>query len=74
MGVSTACDRYHPPDVRLSEKIGRSGYTLTILGVVVAGTDGFFLARFGARSLAKVHAIPTALIALLAGTVLLTNT
>lgn len=44
---------------------------LAILGTVVAGTDGFYLARSGARNLAKFHAIPGALIALLAGAVAL---
>ena len=46
---------------------------LTILGIVVAGTDGFYLSRSGARKLAKFHAIPGALIALLAGAIALTN-
>lgn len=46
---------------------------LTILGIIVAGTDGFYLSRFGARNLAKLHAIPGALIALLAGATILTN-
>ena len=47
---------------------------LTILGVVVAGIDGFYLSRSGARNLARFHAIPGALIALLAFAVILTNT
>ena len=46
---------------------------LTILGIIVAGTDGFYLSRFGARNLAKLHAIPGALIALLAGAIIFTN-
>ena len=46
---------------------------LTILGIIVAGTDGFYLSRFGARNQAKIHAIPGALIALLAGAIILTN-
>jgi hypothetical protein len=46
---------------------------LTILGIIVAGTDGFYLSRSGARNVAKLHAIPGALIALLAGAVILTN-
>ena len=46
---------------------------LIILGIVVAGTDGFYLSRFGAQNLAKLHAIPGALIALLAGAITLTN-
>lgn len=46
---------------------------LTILGIIVAGTDGFYLSRSGARNLAKLHAIPGALIALLALATILTN-
>ena len=46
---------------------------LSILGIVVAGTDGFYLWRSGARNLAKFHAIPGALIALLAGATVLMN-
>lgn len=46
---------------------------LTILGIIVAGTDGFHLSRSGARNLAKLHAIPGALIALLALATILTN-
>jgi len=46
---------------------------LTILGIIVAGTDGFYLSRSGARNLAKLHAIPGALIALLAGAIIFTN-
>ena len=46
---------------------------LTILGIIVAGTDGFYLSCSGARNLAKLHAIPGALIALLAGATILTN-
>lgn len=46
---------------------------LSILGIVVAGTDGFYLWRFGATNQAKFHAIPGALIALLAGAVIFTN-
>lgn len=46
---------------------------LSILGIVVAGTDGYYLSRTGARSQARFHAIPGALIALLAGAVSLTN-
>jgi hypothetical protein len=39
---------------------------LSILGFVVAGTDGIFLAQSGAARQAMFHAIPGALIALLA--------
>ena len=46
---------------------------LTILGIIVAGTDGFYLLRFGARNQARFHAIPGALIALLASAVMLAN-
>ena len=46
---------------------------LTILGIIVAGTDGFYLSRSGARNLAIFHAVPGALIALLAGVIILTN-
>lgn len=44
---------------------------LTILGIIVAGTDGFYLLRSGAQNQAKFHAIPGALIALLAGAIVL---
>ena len=46
---------------------------LTILGIIVAGTDGFYLSRSGARNQGRFHAIPGALIALLAGAIMLTN-
>lgn len=46
---------------------------LSILGIVVAGTDGICLARAGNYSQARFHAIPGACIALLAGTVLYTS-
>jgi hypothetical protein len=46
---------------------------LTILGFVVAGTDGFYLSRSGARNLGIFHAIPGALIALIAAAVVLTD-
>ena len=46
---------------------------LAILGIVVAGTDGIYLSRSGAKNLAKLHAIPGALIALLAGATILTD-
>lgn len=46
---------------------------LAILGFLVAGTDGFYLYRSGAVNQAKFHAIPGALIALLAGAVVLTD-
>ncbi|KAK1060040.1 hypothetical protein LTR12_011972 [Friedmanniomyces endolithicus] len=39
---------------------------LAIIGFVVAGTDGFFLARAGYGSLGRFHAIPGAGIAVLA--------
>lgn len=39
---------------------------LAIIGIVVAGTDGFFLARAGYGSLGRFHAIPGAGIAALA--------
>ena len=45
---------------------------LSILGIIVAGTDGVYISRSGARNLAKLHAIPGALIALLAGAVIFT--
>lgn len=47
---------------------------LTILGLVVATTDGFFLYRSGAGAKGPFHAIPGALIALLAGAVLYLRT
>ena len=43
---------------------------LAIIGIVVAGTDGVFLSRAGARKLGQFHAIPGALIAALAGGVI----
>ena len=43
---------------------------LAIIGVIVAGTDGIFLSRFGAQNLGRLHAIPGALIAALAGGVI----
>ena len=46
---------------------------LAILGVVVAGTDGVYLSRFGAGKQAMFHAIPGALIAILAGAVVFTD-
>lgn len=46
---------------------------LSILGIVVAGTDGIYLARSGAWSMAKFHAIPGALIAALAAAVVFTE-
>lgn len=47
---------------------------LSILGIVVAGTDGVFLWRSGAGKGALFHAIPGALIALLAGVVVVMDT
>ena len=46
---------------------------LAILGIVVAGTDGIYLARSGARNQALFHAVPGALIAFLAAAVVLTD-
>ena len=43
---------------------------LAIIGVVVAGTDGLYLSRAGASNLGRIHAIPGALIAALAGGVI----
>ena len=42
---------------------------LAIIGIVVAGTDGIYLARSGAKKQGQWHAIPGAIIATLAGTV-----
>jgi hypothetical protein len=39
---------------------------LAIIGILVAGTDGIYLSRAGARKEARFHAIPGALIAALA--------
>lgn len=39
---------------------------LAIIGIVVAGTDGIYLSRAGAKSLGWLHAIPGAAIAVLA--------
>ena len=47
---------------------------LAIIGLVVAGTDGIYLSRAGARDLARFHAIPGALIAALAGGVIYSET
>lgn len=46
---------------------------LSILGILVAGTDGVYLARSGAGGKARFHAIPGALIALLSGVAYYTN-
>ena len=46
---------------------------LAIIGILVAGTDGVYLARAGATGQAKVHAVPGALIAALAGAVIYSN-
>lgn len=43
---------------------------LVIIGIVVAGTDGMYLSRAGARKLGRFHAIPGGLIAALAGGVI----
>lgn len=53
------------------EKWTEMATILAILGIIVAGTDGIYLSRSGARNLAKLHAIPGALIALLAGATIL---
>ena len=44
---------------------------LAIIGILVAGTDGIYLARSGATKAALFHAIPGALIAVLAAATLL---
>lgn len=46
---------------------------LSILGIVVAGTDGIYLFRSGATAQAKFHGIPGVLIALLAAATLWTT-
>lgn len=46
---------------------------LAIIGIVVAGTDGIYLYRSGTRNLAVFHAVPGALIALLAVAAILIN-
>lgn len=46
---------------------------LSIIGIIVAGTDGFYLSRSGAGNQARFHAIPGALIAILAGTTIFTS-
>lgn len=46
---------------------------LSILGFVVAGTDGIFIAQSGATSQAMFHAIPGALIAILSASVTISN-
>ena len=43
---------------------------LAIIGILVAGTDAVYLARAGATGKAKLHAVPGALIAALAGGVI----
>ena len=40
---------------------------LVIIGILVAGTDGIYLSRAGKGRLGRLHAIPGALIAALAG-------
>jgi hypothetical protein len=50
-----------------------SATILLIIGIIVAGTDGLYLARSGASGKARFHAIPGALIALLAGAVVFTT-
>ena len=44
-----------------------SATVLTIIGIVVAGTDGIYLSRAGSGKLGLFHALPGALIAALAG-------
>ena len=46
---------------------------LAIIGLLVAGIDGFYLARAGKRNAAIFHAVPGALIALLARAVISTG-
>ena len=46
---------------------------LSILGIVVAGTDGFYLSRSGDRNRGIFHALPGALISLLAGATILAD-
>ena len=46
---------------------------LTIIGIVVAGTDGIYLSRAGATRLGQLHAIPGAFIAALAAGMLYSN-
>ena len=55
------------------EKWTEMATILSILGVVVAGTDGYYLARSGERGRAVFHAVPGALIAMLAGLVVLAD-
>ena len=52
------------------QKWRESATILSTIGLVVAGTDGYYLTRFGAPGLGRFHAIPGALIAVLAGVVL----
>ena len=54
-------------------KWNESATILAIIGIIVAGTDGIYLSRVGERGLGRLHAIPGALIAVLAGSVLFTN-
>ncbi len=56
-----------------SKKWTEMATVLVILGIIVAGTDGIYLARSGATNQARLHAIPGALIALLALATMLTN-
>ena len=46
---------------------------LAVIGIVVAGTDGIYLSRAGSRKLGLFHAIPGALIAILACEVVYSN-
>ncbi len=50
-----------------------SATILSLLGIIVACTDGYILARSGNSKQAMFHAIPGSLIALLAGTVVFTD-
>ena len=43
---------------------------LAIIGIIVAGTDGIYLSRAGQKNLGRMHAIPGAVIAALAGAVI----
>ena len=46
---------------------------LAIIGIVVAGTDGIYISRGGAKQSGRFHAIPGTLIAALAGGVIYSN-
>lgn len=58
----------------LQDKWTEVATILAIIGIVVAGTDGIYIARGATRRAGLLHAIPGALIAALAGAVIYSST